>query len=43
MMFSPIAKIAKDGQAAPKVLTGALVTRVAMGIDVLARLRQQIQ
>ena len=27
----------------PKGLDGALVTRVAMGVDVLARLHQQIQ
>jgi hypothetical protein len=38
-----IAKTAKDGQAAPKGLDGHLVTRVAMGVDVLARLQQQIQ
>jgi hypothetical protein len=38
-----IAKTAKDGQAAPKGLEGALVTRVAMGVSVLARLHQQIQ
>jgi len=38
-----IAKTAKDGQAAPKGLDGTLVTRVAMGVDVLARLHQQIQ
>ena len=38
-----IAKTAKDGPAAPKGLEGALVTRVAMGVDVLARLHQQIQ
>lgn len=38
-----IAKTAKDGQAAPKGLEGSLVTRVAMGLDVLARLHQQIQ
>ena len=38
-----IAKTAKDGQASPKGLEGALVTRVAMSIDVLARLHQQIQ
>jgi hypothetical protein len=36
-------KTAKDGQAAPKGLDGALVTRVAMSVDVLARLYQQIQ
>ena len=38
-----IAKTAKDGLAAPKGLEGHLVTRVAMGVDVLARLHQQIQ
>jgi len=38
-----IAKTAKDGQAAPKGVDGHLVTRVAMGVDVLARLQQQIQ
>ena len=38
-----IAKTAKDGQSAPKGLEGALVTRVAMSVDVLARLHQQIQ
>ena len=42
-LLSAIAKTAKDGQAAPKGLDGALVTRVAMGVDVLARLHQQIQ
>ena len=43
-LLAAIAKTAKkDGQAAPKGLEGALVTRVAMGIDVLARLHQQIQ
>jgi hypothetical protein len=43
MLLAGIAKTAKDGQAAPKELDGALVTRVAMGVDVLARLHQQIQ
>jgi hypothetical protein len=38
-----IAKMAKDSQAAPKGLDGTLVTRVAMSVDVLARLHQQIQ
>jgi hypothetical protein len=38
-----IAKTAKDGQAAPKGLEGHLVTRVAMSVDLLARLHQQIQ
>jgi hypothetical protein len=42
-VLAAIAKNAKDGQAAPKGLEGALVTRVAMGVDVLARLHQQIQ
>lgn len=42
-MLAAIAKTAKDGQAAPKGLEGALVTRVAMSVDVLARLHQQIQ
>ena len=42
-LLAAIAKTAKDGQAAPKGLDGALITRVAMGIDVLARLHQQIQ
>jgi hypothetical protein len=42
-MLGAIAKTAKDGQAAPKGLEGHLVTRVAMSVDVLARLHQQIQ
>lgn len=42
-LVAAIAKTAKDGQAAPKGLEGHLVTRVAMGVDVLARLHQQIQ
>jgi hypothetical protein len=41
--LAAIAKTAKDGQAAPKGLEGAIVTRVAMSVDVLARLHQQIQ
>ena len=41
--LATIAKTAKDGQAAPKGLEGALVARVAMSVDVLARLHQQIQ
>ena len=43
VMLAAIAKTAKDGQAMPKALEGHLVTRVAIGIDVLARLHQQIQ
>jgi hypothetical protein len=42
-LLAAIAKTAKDGQVAPKGLEGHLVTRVAMGVDVLARLQQQIQ
>jgi hypothetical protein len=42
-LLAAIAKTAKEGQAAPNGLEGALVTRVAMGVDVLARLHQQIQ
>ena len=42
-LLAAIAKTAKDGQAAPKGLDGIFVTRVAMGVDVLARLHQQIQ
>ena len=42
-VLAAIAKTTKDGQAAPKGLEGAIVTRVAMGVDVLARLHQQIQ
>ncbi len=42
-LLGAIAKTAKDGQAAPKAVDGQLVTRVAMGVDVLARLHQQIQ
>jgi len=42
-LLGAIAKTAKDGQAAPKGIDGQLVTRVAMGVDVLVRLHQQIQ
>ena len=42
-LLAAIAKTAKDGQAAPKGLEGHLVTRVAMGVEVLARLHQQIE
>jgi hypothetical protein len=42
-LLAAIAKTAKDGQTAPKGLEGALVTRVAMSVDVLARLHQQTQ
>jgi hypothetical protein len=42
-MLAAIAKTAKDGQAAPKGLDGHLVTRVAMPVDNLAQLHQQLQ
>ena len=42
-VLGAIPKTAKDGQAAPKAIDGQLVTRMAMGVDVLARLHQQIQ
>lgn len=42
-LLAAIAKTTKDGQSAPKGLDGTLVTRVAMGIDILTRLHQQIQ
>ena len=42
-LLGAIAKTAKNGQAAPKGIEGQLVTRVAMGADVLVRRHQQIQ
>ena len=42
-VLAAVAKTAKNGQTAPKGLEGVLVTRMAMGVDVLARLHQQIQ
>jgi hypothetical protein len=42
-LLGAIAKTAKDGQAAPKAIDGQLVSRVAMSVDGLARLHQQIQ
>lgn len=36
--FGAVAKAAKDGQAVPNAIEGHLVARVAMGVDVLARL-----
>jgi hypothetical protein len=41
-LLGAIATAAKDGQAAPKAIEGQLVTRVAMGTDVLARLHRQL-
>ena len=42
-VLAAIAKTAKDGQAAPKGLDGHLVSRVAMPLDGLVRLHQQIR
>ncbi len=42
-VLAAIAKTTKDGQAAPKAIESQLVTRVAMSVDVLTRLHQQIQ
>jgi hypothetical protein len=39
-LLASVAKTAKDSQPAPKGIEGALVTRVAMSVDVLARLHQ---
>ena len=41
-MLGAIAISAKNGEAAPKSIEGQIVTRVAMGVDVLARLHHQI-
>ena len=42
-LLGAIAKTTMNGQTAPKGIEGQLVTRVAMGVDVLARLHRQIQ
>jgi len=42
-LLGAIAKTARNFHVAPKAIEGQLVTRIAMGIDVLARLHQQIQ
>jgi hypothetical protein len=42
-LLATIAKTAKDGNAAPKGLEGHVVTRVAMPIDNLVQLHQQLQ
>lgn len=42
-LLASVAKTAKDGPAAPKRLGGHLVARVAMDINALAHLYQQIQ
>ena len=43
VLLGGIAKTVKDGQEAPNTIDGQIVTRVAMGIDVLARLHLQIE
>ncbi|HJT21648.1 MAG TPA: hypothetical protein VJ746_14315 [Nitrospira sp.] len=42
-LLGAIVKTAANGQPAPKELTGTLVTRVAMPLEALVRLHQQIQ
>lgn len=42
-VLASVAKTAKDGPAAPKRLGGHLVARVAMDVNALAHLHQQIQ
>ena len=42
-MLEALAGAAKEGQAGPKAIEGQLVTRVAMGMDVVARLHHQLQ
>ncbi|MBL8038431.1 MAG: hypothetical protein JNN16_13095 [Nitrospira sp.] len=42
-LLAAVAQTAKDGQAASKGLDGHLVTRVALPLDNLAQLHQQIQ
>ena len=41
--LAAIGKTTKDDQGTPKTIDGQLVTRVAMSVDVLARLHQHIQ
>lgn len=42
-LLAAVAKMAKDGTAAPKRVDGSLVTRVAMEVNALARLHLQIR
>jgi hypothetical protein len=42
-LLAALVMTAKDGLAAPKGLDGTPVARMAMGVEVLARLHQQIQ
>jgi hypothetical protein len=43
VLLGAIARTATNGQPAPKELHGTLVTRVAMPLDSLVRLHQQVQ
>ena len=42
-MLAGLARIAREGKAMPEKLEGKLVVRVAMGLDVLQRLDQQLR
>ena len=42
-MLAGLARIAREGKTMPEKLEGKLVVRVAMGLDVLQRLDQQLQ
>ena len=42
-VLGAMARTVKEGQAGPKAIDGQLVVRMAMGVDVLVRLHQQIQ
>ena len=43
VLLGAITKAGKDGQEGPKGIEGQLVARMAMGVDVLARLQLQIE
>ncbi len=42
-VLAMLARTARDGKAIPESLDGKLVVRMAMGLDVLQRLHQQLQ
>ena len=42
-MLAMLARTARDGKTIPESLDGKLVVRMAMGVDVLQRLHQQLQ
>ncbi|MEW6248728.1 MAG: hypothetical protein AB1555_18740 [Nitrospirota bacterium] len=42
-MLAMLARTARDGKTIPDSLDGKLVVRVALGLDVLQRLHQQLQ